>query len=75
MTGSVVPPAISAVESADRIAAVGVERDGSLLVAETEVGVVAVNNFPDYGQFFFSLLLTAACCTTSTGGRRGHGEL
>ena len=58
MTGSVVAPAIGAVESAEKIAAVGVERDGSLLVAEIEAGLVAVNNFPDYGRFFF----VVDCC-------------
>ena len=38
----------------------GGEQDWSLLVAEIEAGVVAVNNFPDYGRFVFFFVVD--CC-------------
>jgi hypothetical protein len=54
MTGSVVAPAIWAVESAERIAAVGVARDGSLLVAKIEaVELSELKIFPDHIIYFF----------------------
>ena len=71
MTGSVVAPAIWAVESAERIAAVGVARDGSLLVAEIEaVLVVGVKKFSGLHNFLFFFVDCRMLCHVPQGTAR-----